>query len=803
MLSDESTHTVNSVVDNNRSRFEIEAQDLEEIRNNVDSDTVENAWAQLCPEQEVERLECREEGKVDEGQLLSEPAEHIPDLAVTEQQVAHIERTNNTSRSDGLALIRSLNETQLSIFYQIRQWCLDKVAGKKPDPFHVFITGGAGTGKSHLIRAIQYEATRLLAVTCHSPDNVSVLLTAPTGIAAYNLNAATIHNTLCIGKNIRLPYTPLGEERLNVLRARLMDLHILIIDEISMVDHKMLVYIHGRLRQIKQSGDFSPFGNVSVIAVGDFYQLPPVRGKPLYIDGPGLNLWRSLFTVVELTTIVRQKDVVFAELLHRIRTRSKDMEMLDSDLQILRHCETGEASSALHIFATNKQVNEHNLSRLFKTCPEYVKIEAQDYKNNTKSGKLEKIDGHHPNASNTSLPETLLLGKDARVMLCHNIDVLDGLVNGVCGTVTHIVPSDTKRFPRIVYVKFDDDNVGKQWRRNHPDVPEGIKGSTGIKPHEQSATRKGGLRRQFPLKLAWACTIHKVQGITVDRAVVCLEEIFSGGQAYVALSRVRTLSGLIIQGFEEKAIYCRGDLKYVIWSMPKFLKDSRSLQIQGQTFSVFMMNVQSLSAHVSDLAMCTQHLQPNCIAVTETWLPSASSDVVNISGYTFLNFPRYLAYCSENPALEALRAQQHGGVGMYTVENMTHDVVQVPLLNLECLVYRFQTYGLLVAVIYRPPSYPMSLFREHLGKLLDWLEPQSDNIAIMGDFNDDILKMSRICSFITDRGFVQLVAEPTTEAGTLIDHVYVKASQYDVKAIVWPTYFSDHEGVVCCFNSKI
>ena len=258
-LSDESTHTVNSVVDNNRSRFEIEAQDLEEIRNNVDSDTVENAWAQLCPEQEVERLECREEGKVDEGQLLSEPAEHIPDLAVTEQQVAHIERTNNTSRSDGLALIRSLNETQLSIFYQIRQWCLDKVAGKKPDPFHVFITGGAGTGKSHLIRAIQYEATRLLAVTCHSPDNVSILLTAPTGIAAYNLNAATIHNTLCIGKNIRLPYTPLGEERLNVLRARLMDLHILIIDEISMVDHKMLVYIHGRLWQIKQSGDFSPF----------------------------------------------------------------------------------------------------------------------------------------------------------------------------------------------------------------------------------------------------------------------------------------------------------------------------------------------------------------------------------------------------------------------------------------------------------------------------------------------------------------------------------------------------------------
>lgn len=112
---------------------------------------------------------------------------------------------------------------------------------------------------------------RLLSTGCRQPDNICVLLTAPTGIAAYNLHAATIHNTFSIGIDVRLPYTPLGEDKLNCLRAKYSDLQILIIDEISMVDQNLFAYIHGRLRQIKQSGDFSPFGNVSIIAVGDFF----------------------------------------------------------------------------------------------------------------------------------------------------------------------------------------------------------------------------------------------------------------------------------------------------------------------------------------------------------------------------------------------------------------------------------------------------------------------------------------------------------------------------------------------------
>ena len=132
---------------------------------------------------------------------------------------------------------------------------------------------------------------------------------------------------------------------------------------------------------------------------------------------------------------------------------------------ILERCETGEVSSALHIFPTNRHVNEHNVQQLFKSCPEYVQIDAQDYFNDLKTGRLKLKTWHHGGVYSTCLEEKLLLGKDARVMLCKNIDIADGLVNGVCGTVTRIVRSETGNFPPKVFVKFDDDVVGQQRRK--------------------------------------------------------------------------------------------------------------------------------------------------------------------------------------------------------------------------------------------------------------------------------------------------------------------------------------------------
>ncbi|XP_029923306.1 uncharacterized protein LOC115370422 isoform X2 [Myripristis murdjan] len=809
-FSDGSVHSVCDVIGENRARFEVNcphlelAQEIAAQNNGVDEDV----WGELCPEQETERLEGLEEqrqqreAEIAEEQLV-EAMENVPDLIVGGRQVAQVERNRSMlSRSDGLALIRSLNETQLAVFYKVRQWCLQKVMGKNPEPLRVFVTGGAGTGKSHLIRAIEYEAGRLLSTLCDQPDDICVLLTAPTGIAAYNLNAATIHHTLSIGKQASLPYTPLGEDKLNSLRAKLSQVQILIIDEISMVDHNVLAYVHGRLRQVKQTGDFSPFGNVSVIAVGDFYQLPPVKGKPLYSSPVGVDLWCN-FSIVELKKIVRQKDSVFAELLNRLRVRSRATPMLNSDVEMLKMRETGEVSSALHIFATNRQVSEHNLNYLFDCCPDYVTVEAQDFVNNRTTGNLERMPGHHGVAADTSLPETLCLARNARVMLCKNVDVADGLVNGACGTVTQLVFGEDSTFPLTVYVRFDDENIGSDRRKKRAHAAVECLQSTAIDPETERATKRGGVRRQFPLRLAWACTVHKVQGLTVDEAVVSLKRVFAPGQAYVALSRVRALSGLIIQDFTEKVIYCKDAIKEALDSMPPFLIEQPKPSLNTHSFSVYLMNVQNLSRHLVDLVSCTQHLQLTCIAVTETWLTAQSSlDCVQIEGYTFHSRPRGLCYSSSNPKLIELKNLEHGGVGLYSVDNLDCNILQVPDLNLECLVCLCNKFNILLVVIYRPPCYPNSLFKQNLGRLLDWLHPISNTIVIMGDFNENILKTSSISKFMGEKGFSQHVTQETTEKGTLIDHVYVKTTRYNVECAVMPTYFSDHEGVLCSFIVK-
>lgn len=233
---------VKSIVDGNRELFEKESDKIEEakqlLEQNID---LEDAWAQICPETERQRDECIELMK---DKLLpdeDDTEELIPDLTGNPQTVCTIE-TNHTTmpRDDALHLLRSLNEEQSAVFYKVRKWCLQKILGQNPEPFRLFLTGGAGTGKRHLISAIHYESSRLLSQLCENPDDITVLLTASTGVASFRIEGSTVHNALKIGANVRLPYQPLSDDEINSLRTKLGTLQILIIDEVSMVDHRFL-----------------------------------------------------------------------------------------------------------------------------------------------------------------------------------------------------------------------------------------------------------------------------------------------------------------------------------------------------------------------------------------------------------------------------------------------------------------------------------------------------------------------------------------------------------------------------------
>ena len=234
------------------------------------------------------------------------------------------------------------------------------------------------------------------------------------------------------------------------------------------------------MRQIKQPGDNTAFAKVCILAVGDFYQLPPVKGSALYNDFKYINLWEDEFHIAEFTPIVRQKDS-------------------DCDAEMLKSCETEEDNDALHIYATNEKVDEYNLKRLDVTCPESVTIEARDYKRNAETGRLQLKDGHHHRVYNSCLQKYIHVGIGACIMLLKNIDVSDGLVNGAFGTVAKMVDANQdsevndKNFPTSIHVAFDDPKVRqKQRAKTHTIDPEGGM-ITILEPEEENVTRNGGL----------------------------------------------------------------------------------------------------------------------------------------------------------------------------------------------------------------------------------------------------------------------------------------------------------------------
>ncbi|XP_056598318.1 uncharacterized protein LOC130416992 [Triplophysa dalaica] len=793
--------SVKMIVDTNMAKFEKEADTIQRAQDDLDKHgPMEDAWAEICPEAELERLECLE----NKQQIETEKDDDvIPDLLPNEG-VSKIE--NNPSamtKQDAMALLRSLNEKQSQIFYKVRQWCLAKVQGESPDPFHLFISGPGGVGKSVLIKAIQYESSRILSKLSENPDETHVLLTAPTGVAAYNINAATIHSTFSIGTNASLPYQPLGDEKINSLRAKFGKLQILIIDEISMVDHKLLAYIHGRLRQIKQTGDYSAFGKVCVIAVGDFYQLSPVKGKPLYTEPiNSVNLWETNFSFVELKEIMRQKDKRFAELLNRLRVHKKGEPMLEQDVAMLKQCETGDGdeSTAIHIYATNREVDEHNIKMLCKLCSDTVTINAKDFEKNVKTGRMERKDGFHVRIHNSSLEKSLELAVDARVMLLKNINVSDGLVNGVFGTIKEFCYDDDETFPAKMYIDFDDERIGKEARSKNPCLKPGLEKCTPIEPAEEKVTSAGGIRIQYSLKLAYACTVHKVQGLTVNKAVVSMKKIFAPGQAYVALSRVTSPDGLIIEDFQEKVIFAKDNIVQALQSMPPFILPCETTV--SSTFQMILHNVQGLIPHISDIRHDSRYFQADMICVTETWLkPNYYDNDISLAGYYFHDKARSDAYDTSQDVFAKLKEENHGGVGVYHRENVEVIVLDLPCINIECLMCRVEHLNTTVAVVYRPPSYNLLLFRENLINFINEINSLQGGKIILGDFNENLLKKSTIHDVMQQFGFRQIVYSATTESGTLIDHVYIKDVELDkIKIDIMPTYFSYHDCIVCGYT---
>ena len=241
------------------------------------------------------------------------------------------------------ATVRSLNVKQRYAFEIILKWHRDKVkhlASLQPmavDPIYLFISGGAGAGKSHVIKSVYQTVIKTFKHGPLNPDVPVVLLLAPTGVAAINIGGTVINSALGIPKDVfgeHIGFLP--HERLSTLRHKLSDLKFIIIDEISMVSNRMLKHIHERLKQIFGTPDSLLFAGVRFIAVGDLYQLPPIKAKPVFVPFKNdcFNIchpWR-VFQMIELDKIMREEgDNVFTDILNRLRVASLNGE----DIKIL------------------------------------------------------------------------------------------------------------------------------------------------------------------------------------------------------------------------------------------------------------------------------------------------------------------------------------------------------------------------------------------------------------------------------------------------------------------------------------
>ena len=559
-----------------------------------------------------------------------------------------------------------------------------------------------------------------------------------------------------------------------------------------MVHKRLLYYIHERLVQIKRNKN--AFGGVAVIAVGDFFQLPPVKqskSERLFNEAPGnpFDIWNDLFKSVELKDVMRQgDDQPFAALLNSIRIRTKDETIPQEISRVLKSREIEGPDDALHVFATNDEVNAFNTRKLSNLEEEIVEVSSLDFKKDKTSGKLLRLS--KPSAKMVeSLLSNLLLAQNARVMLTRNIDVSDGLANGVMGTIQRFEmgnDSDVKS----VGVEFDHERVG----RSNSKIVNG-KRIVFIERAEETNSRSCIVRHQFPLKLSWACTTHKVQGMTVDRIVVNLDKSFSAGQGYVALSRVTSLSGLYIEtdDFDRLIgnLYADRDVGGAMESMAKWEFDSLLTKSASEN-DIVLLNVRSLQRNNDHLNADTRLISARAICLTETWITEGMHFFVQ--NFDFFQRSREQCYNIEDDFIQ-LRSSKGGGVGIFVRESENAQMLMLPVSNMEGLVLRLVDVTLIV--LYRPPSYPMHLFLEKLKLLMTSSVVQNEaNVYLVGDFNENVANcMGQIEREMIKHGFSQRVLQPSTEGGTIIDHVYVRKNQ-GIYCRSLPTYFSDHSAII-------
>lgn len=411
----------------------------------------------------------------------------------------------------------------------------------------VFITGSAGTGKSYILGFIMRILRKRLG-------QQSVYVTASTGLAACALGGTTLHSFAGIGLGMddaeTLAAKAFGKQE---CRDRWRHAKVLIIDEISMIDGDLFDKLDYVARQVRKAGnnheevENSCFGGIQMIVTGDFFQLPPVKPtNPQKYFAFEADCWDKCFDLqIELKHAFRQSDGSFAGMLNEIRKgrhTAQTLENLKSCCRVLD--DDGSGISSTRLYPLKVDVKEENMKELRALGKQTLRFTAQDsaaspvYRMMLDSMRAEK---------------ELELCVGAQVMLIKNFDTEVGFVNGAKGVVVG-----------FDYLPLKEGDLKEEVARlisptlKWPVVRFACNRAEIIIGPEKQTLECGGSevakRIQVPLILAWALSVHKCQGMTLDRVETDLAKAFDYGMVYVALSRVKSLDGLQLLGFDQTRI---------------------------------------------------------------------------------------------------------------------------------------------------------------------------------------------------------------------------------------------------------
>ncbi len=507
----------------------------------------------------------------------------------------------------------------------------------KPDKAPlVIVSGGAGTGKSHTINVLEQIVERILRKAGDELNCPYILKAAPTGVAAANISGTTLHSALSFsfGSN----YESLSDKKRDLKRNELKNLQFLIVDEISMIDADMLYKLHLRLGEIKLK-PHELFGGVAVFLFGDLLQLRPVRSNYIFEQPKNhrftftfLNdsIWKKFKSVILKTNHRQGENKVYADILNRIRIGN----ILKSDLEALRErviesCYNHIPNDVLFVTSTNAIVNDFNNYSLQKLPGDERETPAivERFEKEISNPKLEKST---LNIKNTPLISNLKFKIGCKVMLTFNLDVSDGLINGAFGKIVDFEEKHDKIC--TIFVEFDNINVGEKLRKESGHYYHSEKSQrTPIKriefPYRENSYVSSGRVIQFPLRLAFASTVHKIQGLTCKKPtslVVDIKSSFEAAQAYVMLSRVQELSQIFIYGeFDDKKIkHCPKSLEEVNYLADNAMNSFSN--VADENIVISSLNVYSLRRNIEILKHQVQNFSKQIIILQETWLKSNS-----------------------------------------------------------------------------------------------------------------------------------------------------------------------------------